>query len=143
MTTDSAGKSRLIGKTSPAKTKPAPLISNKLLLFMVAMVLANTGGSMYGPLPPLYLKELNASVVQIRLFFTLVPVYLQEFGGMSIQQIGWLESFYGIFMILSTMPAGWLADKKGDWVSPRSTFSLTAWLGLLSIFPVWLKISTA
>jgi MFS family permease len=143
---------------------------------------------------------------------------------MSIQQIGWLESIFGIFMMLTTMPAGWLADKKGDrlpivlgflfeflammtfirvsgflgfaaawalfglgvglmspayqsliskavpdkirgtafglfqtslgvvslpapwigaqlWerVSPRFTFSLTAWAGLLAILPVWLK----
>lgn len=95
MTTDSAGKSRLIGKTSPAKTKPAPLISNKLLLFMVAMVLANTGGSMYGPLLPLYLKELNASVVQIWLFFTLVqiiPLALQILGGWISDSLGRLRS---------------------------------------------------
>ncbi len=412
MATDTVGKSRLVGETGTVKTKAAPLISKKLLLFMVAMVLANTGGNMYGPLLPLYLKELNASVVQIGLFFTLAqiiplalqilggwvsdslgrlrsiamgsvagvfsyvglilaptwqwilvgeglgsvtrslvgpsfsafiaeesaeesrarvfgitetifmivavvgpplggwladnygfrimlgvagglyliatiirigmarsaartvesnpqklsmgslkrdlglmfgmimagglvtwilltdgvrdvaysmsftlfPVYLQDFGGMSIQQIGWLESIFGIFMMLTTMPAGWLADKKGDrvpivlgflfeffammtfirvsgfigyavawalfglgvglmspayqaliskavpekmrgtafglfqtslgvvslpapwigaqlWerVSPRFTFSLTAWLGLLSIIPVWFK----
>lgn len=33
---------------------------------------------------------------------------------MSIQQIGWLESIFGIFNMLITVPAGWLADKKGD-----------------------------
>ncbi|UCF26961.1 MAG: MFS transporter, partial [Chloroflexota bacterium] len=162
--------------------------------------------------------------VAFSMSFTLIPVYLQELGGMSIQQIGWLESIFGIFMMLTTMPAGWLADKKGDrvpivlgflfefiammafirvsdftgyaiawalfglgvglmspayqsliskavpekmrgtafglfqtslgvvslpapwigaqlWerVSPRFTFSLTAWLGLLSIIPVWFK----
>jgi MFS family permease len=162
--------------------------------------------------------------VAFSMSFTLVPIYLQEFGGMSIQQIGWLESIFGVFMMLTTMPAGWLADKKGDrvpivlgflfefaammafirvsdfigyavawalfglgvglmspayqsliskavpekmrgtafgffqtslgvvslpapwigaqlWerVSPRFTFSLTAWLGLLSIIPVWFK----
>jgi MFS family permease len=412
MATDSARTAGLVEGADPTKIKAAPLISRKLLLFMVAMVLANTGGSMYGPLLPLYLKELDASVVQIGLFFTLVqviplalqilggwisdslgrlrsiamgsvagvfsylglilaptwqwvlvgeglssvtrslvgpsfsayiaeesaeesrarvfgitetifmvvavigpplggwladtygfrlmlgvagglyliatiiriamarsaartvesdpqklsvaslkrdlglmftmimagglitwilltdgvrdvafslsftliPVYLQEFGGMSIQQIGWLESIFGVFMMLTTMPAGWLADKKGDrvpmvlgvrfefaammtflrvsdflgyafawalfglgvglmspayqsliskvvpekmrgtafgffqtslgvvslpapligaqlWerVSPRFTFSLTAWLGLLAIIPVWFK----
>ena len=42
-----------------------------LLLFMLAMILANLGGEMYGMLLPLYLKELNASVVQIGLFFTI------------------------------------------------------------------------
>ena len=156
--------------------------------------------------------------------FTLIPVYLQDIGGMSIQQIGWLESIFGVFMMLTTMPAGWLADRKGDrlpimigfvleflammvfirvsdftgyavawalfglgvglmspayqsliskavpakllgtafgflqtslgvvslpapwigaqlWerVSPRFTFSLTAWLGLLAIIPVYFK----
>jgi MFS family permease len=162
--------------------------------------------------------------VAFSMSFTLFPVYLQDIGGMSIQQIGWLESIFGIFMMLTTMPAGWLADKKGDrlpivlgflfeflammtfirvsgflgfaaawalfglgvglmspayqsliskavpdkirgtafglfqtslgvvslpapwigaqlWerVSPRFTFSLTAWAGLLAILPVWLK----
>jgi MFS family permease len=51
--------------------------------------------------------------VAFSMSFTLVPIYLQDIGGMSIQQIGWLESFFGIFMMLTTMPAGWLADKKG------------------------------
>jgi MFS family permease len=162
--------------------------------------------------------------VAFSLSFTLVPVYLQDIGGMSIQQIGWLESIFGIFMMLTSMPAGWLADRKGDrvpivlgflfeflammtfirvsdfigyavawalfglgvglmspayqsliskavpekmrgtafgffqtslgvvslpapwigaqlWerVSPRFTFTLTAWLGLLAIVPVWFK----
>jgi hypothetical protein len=51
--------------------KAEPLLNNTLLLFMLAMILANIGGEMYGMLLPLYLKELNASVVQIGLFFTI------------------------------------------------------------------------
>jgi MFS family permease len=162
--------------------------------------------------------------VAFSMSFTLVPIYLNDIGGMSIQQIGWLESIFGIFMMLITIPAGWLADRKGDrvpivmgfileflammafirvsdfigyaaawalfglgvgmmspayqsliskavpekmrgtafglfqtslgvvslpapwigaqlWerVSPRFTFTLTAWAGLLSIIPVWFK----
>jgi MFS family permease len=46
--------------------------------------------------------------------FTLLPLYLESIGGLSIQQIGWLESVFGIFMMLVTLPAGWLADKKGE-----------------------------
>lgn len=46
--------------------------------------------------------------------FTLLPIYLQDLGGLSIQQIGWLEAIFGVFMMLITVPAGWLADKKGD-----------------------------
>jgi MFS family permease len=78
-----------------AQRKPAPLISRKLLLFMVAMVLANTGGNMYGPLLPLYLKSLNASVIQIGLFFTLsqiVPLALQILGGWISDSLGRLRS---------------------------------------------------
>ncbi len=48
------------------------------------------------------------------LSFNLLPLYLDEVGGLSIQQIGWLESFFGIAMMLVTVPAGWLADKKGE-----------------------------
>lgn len=162
--------------------------------------------------------------VAFSLSYTLFPVYLQDIGGMSVQQIGWLESIFGVFMMLTSIPAGWMADKKGDrlpimlgflieflaimtfirvsgfigyavawalfglgvglmspayqsliskavpekirgtafglfqtslgvvslpapwigaqlWerVSPRFTFSLTAWAGLLAIIPVWLK----
>ena len=81
---ETAGKLADKQSASPAQKQSAPLLSRKLLLFMVAMVLANTGGSMYGPLLPLYLKSLNASVVQIGLFFTLsqiIPLALQILGG--------------------------------------------------------------
>ena len=43
--------------------------------------------------------------VAFSMSFTLVPIYLQDIGGMSIQQIGWLESFFGIFMMLTTIPS--------------------------------------
>jgi MFS family permease len=52
--------------------------------------------------------------VSYMMSFTLMPIYLQDIGGLSIQQIGWLESVFGIFMMLVTLPAGWLADKKGE-----------------------------
>ncbi len=48
------------------------------------------------------------------LSFNLFPVYLDEIGGLTIQQIGWLESIFALFMILTTMPAGWLADRKSE-----------------------------
>jgi MFS family permease len=46
--------------------------------------------------------------------FTLTPLYLKDIGRMSVQQIGWMESVFGIFMMITTTPAGWLADKKGE-----------------------------
>jgi MFS family permease len=52
--------------------------------------------------------------VAFSMSFTLLPVYLEGIGGLSIQQIGWLESIFGVFMMLVTLPAGWLADKRGE-----------------------------
>ena len=48
------------------------------------------------------------------LSYNLLPVYLEQIGGMTYQQIGWLGSAFGVCMMLVTIPAGWLADKKGD-----------------------------
>ncbi|MEE9188096.1 MAG: MFS transporter [Anaerolineales bacterium] len=93
--TESVGTTGRVEVPASAQSESAPLISRKLLLFMVAMVLANIGGNMYGPLLPLYLKSLNASVVQIGLFFTLsqiVPLALQILGGWISDSLGRLRS---------------------------------------------------
>ena len=77
----------------PAKAEP--LLTRVLLLFMLAMILANIGGEMYGMLLPLYLKQLNASVVQIGLFFTisqLIPLVVQILGGWVSDSLGRLRS---------------------------------------------------
>ncbi len=95
MMTESVGTTGRVEVPASAQSESAPLISRKLLLFMVAMVLANIGGNMYGPLLPLYLKSLNASVVQIGLFFTLsqiVPLALQILGGWISDSLGRLRS---------------------------------------------------
>jgi MFS family permease len=95
MTTESVRRAADQEVSVKAQAKPAALISRKLLLFMVAMVLANIGGNMYGPLLPLYLKSLNASVVQIGLFFTIaqiVPLVLQILGGWISDSLGRLRS---------------------------------------------------
>jgi MFS family permease len=44
----------------------------------------------------------------------LMPVYLEQIGGMTYQQIGWLGSVFGVSMMIVTTPAGWLADRKGE-----------------------------
>jgi MFS family permease len=95
MATETTEKVGVKGSASASQTKATPMLSPKLLLFMVAMVLANTGGNMYGPLLPLYLKELNASVIQVGLFFTLsqiIPLVLQILGGWISDSLGRLRS---------------------------------------------------
>ncbi|HXQ34075.1 MAG TPA: MFS transporter, partial [Anaerolineales bacterium] len=44
----------------------------------------------------------------------LLPVYMQDIGGLSLQQIGWVTSVFGICMMLTTIPGGWLSDKVGE-----------------------------
>ena len=52
--------------------------------------------------------------IAFSLSYNLMPVYLEQIGGMTFQQIGWLGSVFGVSMMVVTMPAGWLADKKGE-----------------------------
>jgi MFS family permease len=75
--------------------KNPSLLTPLLLLFMVAMILANLGGNMYGPLESLYLKELGATIGQIGLFFTLAslaPLVLQILGGWISDSLGRLKA---------------------------------------------------
>ena len=126
MVTETAGKFPDPQGVAPVQQKSAPLISRKMLLFMAAKVLANMGGNMYGPLLPLYLKSLNASVVQIGLFFTLsqiVPLALQILGGWISDSLGRLRSIAmgsiaGVFSYL-----GLILAPTWQWVLVGEGFS--------------------
>lgn len=81
--------------TTSTEIKKKPLLSKVLWLFLIAMILANTAGNMYGSLLPLYLKSLGASVAQIGLFYTLfqiLPLILQILGGWISDSLGRLRS---------------------------------------------------
>lgn len=81
--------------TSADNAKRQPLLSKLILLFLLAMVLANIAGNMYAGILPLYLKSLGASVSQIGLFFTLfqiLPLILQILGGWISDSLGRLKS---------------------------------------------------
>ncbi len=78
-----------------AETRRQPLLNGLILLFLLAMILANLGGNMYGPLMSLYVKDLGASIEQIGLFFTLasiIPLALQILGGWVSDSIGRLRA---------------------------------------------------
>lgn len=106
--------------------KKAPLLTPLLLLFMLAMILANMGGSMYGPLEALYLKELGAGVGQIGLFYTLgsiIPLLLQILGGWISDSLGRLRaiaigSVVGIFVYVPLILAS-----RWEWVLIASALS--------------------
>lgn len=84
-----------IAPTVTAEARKRPLLSGLILLFLLAMILANLGGNMYGPLMSLYVKDLGASIEQIGLFFTLasiIPLALQILGGWVSDSIGRLRA---------------------------------------------------
>lgn len=89
--------------------KKQPLLSGLLILFLTAMIFANVGGSMYDGLLPLYLKELNADITDIGLFFTLsmiVPLFLQILGGWVSDSLGRLRAIAigSVFGVLGYIP---------------------------------------
>lgn len=89
--------------------KKQPLLSGILILFLIAMVCANIGGSMYDGLLPLYLKELNADITDIGLFFTLsavVPLLLQILGGWVSDSLGRLRAIAigSVFGVIGYLP---------------------------------------
>jgi MFS family permease len=102
MATEPIARQALPGETTiPTTSQPAaaiqraPLLNQTLVVFLVAMVLANISSHMYEPLLPLYLKSLNANVVQVGLFFTLsriIPLLLQILGGWISDSLGRLRS---------------------------------------------------
>ncbi len=103
-----------------------PLLNKMLLLFMVAMILANMGGEMYGMLLPLYLKELNASVVQIGLFFTIsqvVPLVVQILGGWVSDSLGRLRSIALGSVAGNLTYVGFIFAPTWQWVLSGQIFS--------------------
>jgi MFS family permease len=99
--------------------KKAPLLTPYLLLFMLAMILANMGGNMYQPLEALYLKDLGAGIAQIGLFYTIsqiIPLLLQILGGWLSDTIGRLRaiaigSVVGVFVYVPLILA-----TRWEWV---------------------------
>ncbi len=71
------------------------LLTRNLWIFLLTMVLANIAGEMYLNMLPLYLKSLDANVIQIGVFFTIaaiLPLILQIIGGWISDNLGRLRS---------------------------------------------------
>jgi MFS family permease len=108
------------------QAKKQPLLSGLILLFLLAMIFANMGGNMYGPLMSLYIKDLGASVGQIGLFFTIsqvIPLVLQILGGWISDTLGRLRaiaigSVVGIFTYVAL-----IAAPTWQWLLVASGFS--------------------
>lgn len=68
-----------------------------------------------------------------KLSFDLMPVYLSDIGGISAQGIGVLDGIYGLALLVTVYPAGWLVDKTRESVGLALGFAVVA-LGTL-MFP--------
>ncbi len=104
---------------SSVAAKKAPLLTGFLLLFMLAMILANLGGNMYGPLMSLYVRDLGADIQQIGLFFTLasiIPLALQIVGGWISDTIGRLRAIAigSLFGVLAYAPL--ILARRWEWL---------------------------
>jgi len=83
------------GNSISQTQKKTRILSNTLIVFMVAMVFANIAAEMYMNMLPLYMKYLGADILQIGVFFTvsqIVPLVLQVLGGWVSDTIGRLRS---------------------------------------------------
>jgi MFS family permease len=49
-----------------------------------------------------------------QLSFDLMPVFLRDVGGLSIQNIGFLDGLSGVALVAASYPAGWLIDKTSE-----------------------------
>jgi MFS family permease len=106
--------------------KAEPLMNKMLLMFLLAMILANIGGEMYGMLLPLYLKQLNASVVQIGLFFTIsqvIPLVVQILGGWVSDTLGRLRSIAWGSVAGNLTYVGFIFAPTWQWVMSGMFFS--------------------
>ncbi|MCJ7694419.1 MAG: MFS transporter, partial [Anaerolineaceae bacterium] len=71
------------------------LLTRNLWIFILTMVLANIAGEMYLNMLPLYLKSMDANIIQVGVFFTvaaILPLVLQIIGGWISDNLGRLRS---------------------------------------------------
>lgn len=70
---------------------------------------------------------------------TLWPVYLKDIGGLSLKEVGLLNSVYGIACMVFNYPGGILADKKGERIGLLGGMFLTfaAMLAFLQVKGFW------
>jgi MFS family permease len=99
---------REAAKTATTKTEKLTFSSLKINLVSMATLIFS-GGLITWMLITDGLRDISFQFSE-----NLFPVYMQDVGGLSLQQIGWVMSFFGMAMMLTTIPGGWLSDKAGE-----------------------------
>ena len=79
--------------------------------------------------------------ISFGLSMNFLTVFMQDFAHLNLTQIGWTNSAFGLMVMASTIPGGWLADKAGERVGIALGFLLVgislATLVYLPIGPAW------
>ncbi|KAA3644906.1 MAG: MFS transporter [Chloroflexi bacterium] len=123
-----ARNTKFTGDKEPEELSLATL--RQKLGSMVAMILG--GGIVFW----LLITD-GARDVAFRLSSELMPLYLEDIGGLTVNQIGILGSMLGIGWMVSTVPAGWLADKRSERVAIIAGFLIQS-----VSFMVFLNVSS-
>jgi len=76
----------------------------------------------------------GASDIAFRLTGSLFPIYTQDIGGMTVQQIGFLNAINSGVMVMLNIPGGWLSDKFGERVGIMLGF-MTFTLAFFTFLP--------
>jgi MFS family permease len=66
--------------------------------------------------------------IAMRLSLALIPVFLTDIHGVSLERIGFMDGIYGLVLLLTLYPAGWLVDRSGE----RKVIILALLAGLFS-----------
>ena len=105
-----------------SETQPRQLTAKSFMTNLKTMAIMILGG---GVLTWIFITD-GVRDIGFRLSWELQPLYLEQIGGLTIQQIGLLGSIFSIAMMFTPMLSGRLADRYGERIPISS--------GFLSIF---------
>jgi len=115
------GMARYASRQKRREAKPAEKPSLGGFKKSLAAVLALlTGG---GIVTWIFISD-GVHDVAFSLIGRLMPIYLENEAGLSLMQIGGLQSITAIVAMALMSPAGWLSDKKGERVGIVGGFAL-------------------
>lgn len=66
--------------------------------------------------------------IGMRLSFDLIPVFLTDIHEVSLERIGFMDGVYGLALLLTLFPAGWLVDRTSE----RKVMALAIVAGIFS-----------
>jgi len=103
-----------------SEAQPRQLTAKSFMTNLKTMAIMILGG---GVLTWIFITD-GVRDIGFRLSWELQPLYLEQIGGLTIQQIGLLGSIFSIAMMFTPMLSGRLADRYGERIPISSGFLL-------------------